>query len=182
MKKAAKSTESIKKKVSQIPLKIDTQTIAKSDSAISTGPMPNIGPFSAPQGVRQPHGVSVKQEVFQGPIPSPNIFAGYKNIDPTFPNRIFTEFEKNSEHIRQCEEKDLNAKIARDKRGQIIAGIISVLLLVIVAISVFMGNIAFAGVSGLTFVGLIVKAFLTPPQQSGQTKIPEQKQNKQLSK
>lgn len=45
----------------------------------------------------------------KGPLPHPSILRGYQQIDPTYPDRILTEFEKNSDYVRRCEEKALDA-------------------------------------------------------------------------
>lgn len=125
---------------------------------------PIVGP-AAP--LSMPGAISGKQliheERFTGPVPPPNILAGYKNIDPTFPERMMKEFEANSSHIREMERLSLQSTIERDKRGQYMAFGLSVLLLSIVLLSLYLGNVVFAGVSGFFFFGFIIKAFLMKP-------------------
>ena len=55
---------------------------------------------------------------YSSPIPLPKILKGYEEVDPTFPERIMAEFEKNSEHARNQEQKALDAQIQESKRGQ----------------------------------------------------------------
>lgn len=54
---------------------------------------------------------------YSSPIPLPKILKGYKEVDPTFPERIMKEFEKNSEHARQQEQKALEAQIKESNRA-----------------------------------------------------------------
>lgn len=71
-------------------------------------------------------------------------FEGYNKIDLSFVDRIIADFEKNSEYSREMEKRDLLARIERDKRGQYMALIVAILLLGIVAYSLYRGNITFA--------------------------------------
>lgn len=105
--------------------------------------------------------VKIQQTSYQGPIPAPSIMQGYQKIDPGFPERIMRDFEKNSEHIRQSEELNLQATISERKRGQWMAFILSVLLLVIVGFSLWLGNTTFAGISGVAFIGLLIQSFIS---------------------
>ena len=71
-------------------------------------------------------------------------FEGYNKIDLSFADRIIADFEKNSEYSREMEKRDLLARIERDKRGWYMALIVAILLLGIVAYSLYRGNITFA--------------------------------------
>ena len=95
------------------------------------------------------------------PIPLPQILKGYKEVDPTFPERIMVEFEKNSAHVRNQEQKALDAQIQEAKRGQYMAFFISVALFFVILLSLYTGNDAPAFVSGLIFIGMIIRSFLT---------------------
>lgn len=74
--------------------------------------------------------------------------------------KVVNEWERNSAHIREQEQKELDLQIKKELRGQWMAFIVSVLSLSIVLVSVLTGNIAFAGVSALAVFALIAKAFL----------------------
>lgn len=106
-----------------------------------------------------PHIVEASEH-YSAPIPHPNIMKGYAEVDPSFPNRIFSEFEKNSEHFRNQEETGLNAKIDEVRRAQWMAFITAMVLLGIVVFSLYLGNEFFAKASGLTFFVFIVNSFL----------------------
>ena len=101
-----------------------------------------------------------KTETYSGPLPHPSILQGYKQIEPDFPMKVVNEWERNSAHIREQEQKELDLQIKKELRGQWMAFIVSVLSLSIVLVSVLTGNIAFAGVSALAVFALIAKAFL----------------------
>ena len=98
------------------------------------------------------------------PIPLPNILKGYKEIDPTFPERIMSEFEKNSEHARKQEKDALEAQIKESTRGQYMAFFLSIALLGLILFSLYIDNDTSAFVSGLAFIGLVVKSFLPKNQ------------------
>lgn len=97
---------------------------------------------------------------YSSPIPLPKILKGYKEVDPTFPERIMAEFEKNSEHARQQEQKALDAQIQESKRGQYMAFFLSIALFCLILFSLYIGNDISAFISGLAFVGMIIKSFL----------------------
>lgn len=99
-------------------------------------------------------------KTYSGPLPHPSILQGYKQIEPDFPMKVVNEWERNSAHIREQEQKELDLQIKKELRGQWMAFIVSVLSLSIVLVSVLTGNIAFAGVSALAAFALIAKAFL----------------------
>ncbi len=102
---------------------------------------------------------SIHAGVYQGPIPLPSIMEGYKKIDPSFPERIMKEFETNSAHIRKAEERAQLAEIEKDKRGQWMAFVLTILLLVVIFFSLYLGNMTFAGIGGLVFIAWIIKSF-----------------------
>ena len=97
---------------------------------------------------------------YSSPIPLPEILKGYKEVDSTFPERIMAEFEKNSEHARKQEQKALDAQIQEAKRGQYMAFSLSIALFCVILFSLYIGNDTSAFVSGLAFVGMMVRSFL----------------------
>lgn len=97
---------------------------------------------------------------YSSPIPLPKILKGYKEVDPTFPERIMAEFKKNSEHARQQEQKALDAQIQESKRGQYMAFFLAFALLGLILFSLYIGNDVSAFISGLAFIGMMIKSFL----------------------
>ena len=54
----------------------------------------------------------MSQQTFRsGPIPSPKEFEGYKRINPDFPERIFKQFEEDSETNRNLQKEAQAADI-----------------------------------------------------------------------
>lgn len=98
---------------------------------------------------------------YAGSIPPPSLLRGYKDIDESLPERIFTEFEKNSAHIREQERMALEASIKEKWQGQWMAFVVSMTLLAIMMYSLYTENYVFAGSSGVMYVGFIVVSFLS---------------------
>lgn len=113
-----------------------------------------------------PASVQIHQMTYQGPIPAPSIMDAYAKVDPSFPERIMRDFEKNSEHIRKSAELELQASVEERKRGQWMAFWLSALLLGIVGFSLWLGNTTFAGISGVAFIGLLIRSFIASKGQS----------------
>lgn len=108
--------------------------------------------------------VSVAAVTYKGPLPPPAILQGYKEINPAYADMIMQDFVKNSEHYRNAEMADLEAQIKESRMGQRMAFLLSLALLGIVALSVWLGNITFAGLSGGTFIVLLLVGFLKKKQ------------------
>nr|DAO89572.1 MAG TPA: putative membrane protein [Caudoviricetes sp.] len=97
---------------------------------------------------------------YSGPLPHPAIMEGYKNIDPSMPERIMQQFEYDAEHVREQEKAALIAEIADTRRSQWMAFAIAMFMMIIVLASLLLGNMTFAGISGLAFIAYIVMSFL----------------------
>lgn len=108
--------------------------------------------------------VSVAAVTYKGPLPPPAILQGYKDINPAYADMIMQDFVKNSEHYRNAEMAELEAQIKETRMGQRMAFVLSLALLGIVALSVWLGNITFAGISGGTFIVLLLVGFLKKKQ------------------
>ena len=108
--------------------------------------------------------VSVAAVTYKSPLPPPAILQGYKEINPAYADMIMQDFVKNSEHYRNAEMADLEAQIKESRMGQRMAFLLSLALLGIVALSVWLGNITFAGLSGGTFIVLLLVGFLKRKQ------------------
>lgn len=55
---------------------------------------------------------------YSAPLPPPAILKGYGDIDPSFPERVFSDFEKNSQHVRDQERTALKMQARDTKTGQ----------------------------------------------------------------
>lgn len=105
--------------------------------------------------------VKVLQQVISGPIPAPQVLKGYDDVYPGAAKIILEDFQKNSSHIREKEREQLRAEISRDRRGQWMAFTIMLLVFGITGLSLYLGNVTFAGVSGLCFVGVVASSFMS---------------------
>jgi uncharacterized membrane protein len=63
----------------------------------------------------------VQGTVFQGPLPPPEILAGYDEVLPGAADRIVAMAEKNQAHRHALEAKVIPAGIASERLGQILA-------------------------------------------------------------
>lgn len=97
---------------------------------------------------------------YSGPLPHPAVMKGYKDIDPSMPERIMQQFEHDAEHVREQETAALKADIADTRRSQWMAFIIAMAMMAIVVVALVLGNVTFAGVSGLAFIAYIAMSFL----------------------
>ncbi len=127
---------------------------------------PQNSKHSAPQKANNsqvPQSIQIQSTTtYQSPIPPPSIMEGYARLDPTFPDRILKEFEKNSQHIRDCERTKLESTIQERRRGQYLAFVLAMGVLGIIGISIALGNFTLAGIGGLAFLILFVQAIVNP--------------------
>jgi uncharacterized membrane protein len=71
---------------------------------------------------QQPQFVArVQGTLYQGPLPHPEILAGYDNVLPGAADRIITMAEKNQGHRHALEAKVIPAGITSERIGQIFA-------------------------------------------------------------
>ncbi len=68
----------------------------------STYPLPQNNPQGA---------FVAQQEFYSGPIPHPAIMSQYKELDPSFPDRILTMAEKQAESRQYVERTNANQKV-----------------------------------------------------------------------
>ena len=104
--------------------------------------------------------IQVTQTRFEGPLPAPQILKGYDDIYPGAAKIIIDDFRENAKYIREANRKAIEAQIATEKRGQYMAYSILLLILIVVGISLMMGNVTFAGASGFAFLALAAINFL----------------------
>lgn len=114
----------------------------------------------APTNISGQTQIQVTQTKFEGPLPAPQILQGYDEVYPGAAEIIIEDFRQNSEYIRETNRKALDAQIAKEKRGQYMAFLILFGILVTVFVSLALGNITFAGVSGIAFLAFSSKSFL----------------------
>ncbi len=114
-------------------------------------------PNSQPQFVARVEGT-----VFQGPLPPPEILAGYDRVLPGAADRIVGMAEKNQTHRHALEAKVIPAGVASERLGQIFAFLLYLATLASGTYLVSTGKDT-VGVTEMlastgTFAGLYIKA------------------------
>jgi uncharacterized membrane protein len=100
-------------------------------------------------------------EQHSGPVPSSREMAGYKAIDPSFPERFFKQLEQQSAHRQALERKVVEDDYKVKTRGQHYALIsVGLCLAFALALALIGATTAAAIVGGTTVVG-IVTVFIT---------------------
>lgn len=92
----------------------------------------------------------VQQQIVMtsGPIPPPEIVAGYEQILPGSADRLFSMAESQAEHRQTLEKVGLNAAIHREKQGMWIAASLATLFGLLGAGLIYTGN----GTTGLAII------------------------------
>jgi uncharacterized membrane protein len=104
---------------------------------------------------------------FSGPVPPPNLLAGYENVCPGLANRIFKMAEVEADHRRKLETSVVDANIqhncrnsSESRRGQIFALIITLAGLVAGCYTALQGHDVAGGILGVGGMGGIVTTFV----------------------
>ncbi len=106
----------------------------------------------------------VIQSEFSGPIPPPNIIAGYENVVPGAADRIISMAETQARHRQTLETLEVKTEARDSLLGILFAfilGIGSITACIVIVIKVPQNAGAIAGsLLGVTGIGSIVSAFL----------------------
>lgn len=87
-------------------------------------PSPELGRAAAsPREIsaRREELLAFRGELFVGPLPHPDLLAGYEDACPGAAERILVMAEKQGDHRRKLEEKIVDGRIIALKRGQVLA-------------------------------------------------------------
>ena len=91
------------------------------------------------------------------PIPSPEEFAKYKQVQEDMPDRILKQFEQDSIATRELTNKALSADVDFDKRSQYMAYSVLVVILLGTFFLAYIGKDIAAILTGLSAFVLIFK-------------------------
>jgi len=94
----------------------------------------------------------IMESRFSGPIPPPEILAGYKEILPDAPERILTMAEKEQSHRHSINNKSIDSFIEQTGRGQWLGFGLAVMFGVICLVLGLHGIVWLAGILGTTTV------------------------------
>ena len=78
--------------------------------------------------------ISLREEVFVGPLPHPEILGRYEQISPGAAKRIISMAEKQSHHRQSLEAKLVDSNISNEKTGMWLAFLVTIALILIGAI------------------------------------------------
>lgn len=87
---------------------------------------------------------------FQGPLPPPEILAGYEEISPGFADRIMAMAEKQQEHRIRLETSMVRRQLNQKSFGQLIGFVITIVILSAVVYLAIEGHDWLAGILGTT--------------------------------
>lgn len=114
--------------------------------------------------VRQVVNQVIEEYEFRGPIPPPNIIAGYEKILPGSADRILAMAEKQSNHRHNMEAKMINAESRDSLLGVIFAFVLGfgcIIAAIVMVIVVPKGAGAICGsLIGVTGIGSIIATFI----------------------
>ena len=97
---------------------------------------------------------------WQGPLPPPAVLEQFGRLVPDAPERIFRQWEAESDHRRAYEREALAAAIRRDARGQVSALVFALTALSVAAFALWLGEPWVAGTIGGGTIASVVGAFL----------------------
>ena len=78
--------------------------------------------------------------IFQGPLPHPDVLKGYAEVDPSFPDRVIGLTENQSQHRQNIENIVVEANIKNQRRGSIFAFILGLVAIVGAFVLLFTGK------------------------------------------
>jgi len=100
------------------------------------------------------------EEMWAGPLPSPRTLSEFKSLVPDAPERIFRQWEEETKHRRDYENRALDASISRDRRGQWGAIVFALGALMVSAFAIWMGHPWIGAILGGGTIASVVGAFL----------------------
>jgi uncharacterized membrane protein len=101
-----------------------------------------------------------QEQIWQGPLPSPQALAQFKDLLPDAPERIFEQWEAESAHRRNYENAALKASVWRDRIGQLSAVTFAISALVLAGYALHLDKPWIAAVVGTGTIASVVGAFL----------------------
>ncbi len=116
---------------------------------------------------------SFKGEIFQSSYPPPQMMEEYAKIHPQFPERIISNFEKESNHRRWRERLQIRAAVGLDTSGMIIAFLCVLAILAVGCYFMFLGHAEDGRWIICTVCVTLAIAFLTRGKSNGNQNKPK---------
>lgn len=98
--------------------------------------------------------------IFQGPLPHPDVLKGYAEVDPSFPDRVIGLTENQSQHRQNLENTVVEANIKNQRRGSIFAFILGLITIVGAFVLLYTGKSVTGMSSLLLAVGSLAGVFV----------------------
>lgn len=96
--------------------------------------------------LNSPHFSSMVNHIsFRGPLPPPAMLREYNQIIENAAERIMAQSEREQAHRHALQHQTLAGAISKDRRGQWMAFIITLFILLMAAVFAWRGNTSFAG-------------------------------------
>lgn len=93
---------------------------------------------------------------FVGPLPTPDLLAGYEQVVPGAAERLLAMAEADAKHQREIEFAALRAEDSSVRRGQWLGFTIALVALTVSILALYLGSPWVAGIiGGATAVGLV---------------------------
>lgn len=107
------------------------------------------------RAIEREHGI-----YWQGPLPPPAVLEEFGRLVPEAPERIFRQWESESDHRRAYEHEALEAAIRLEARGQISPLVFALSALSVAAFALWLGQPWVAATVGGGTIASVVAAFL----------------------
>lgn len=107
--------------------------------------------------IESSYSVSIQHETHHsGPLPAPETLSQYNDIIPNGAERIMMMAESQSEHRKSLEKTVIASQTKQSERGQLIAGILALILIGAGIAAFSTGHDGVAGtIFGVTVIGLV---------------------------
>ena len=103
---------------------------------------------------------SSTSSTFSGPIPPPELLAGYNNVLTNGAERIVSMAERQSNHRMQLENHVIKEELRQSEKGQNFALAIAILGLILASGLAILGHETIAGIFGTTTIVGLVTVFV----------------------
>lgn len=102
----------------------------------------------------------IKQEIFSGPIPHPDILRQYENILPGSADRILKMAENQQAHRINLESLAVPSQLKSNRRGQTFGAIICFAILIVSVVFAYFGMKTYAGILATIILFSVVALFI----------------------
>lgn len=102
----------------------------------------------------------IKEESFEGPIPSPSIFKEYESTLPGSADRILKMAESQQSHRIELEKSAINSQMKQGERGQFFGFVIFLFCIALTIVFILFDMKTFAGIFATGTMAVLVGLFI----------------------